>query len=204
MKKTLALSVNDLSDLDLQDIAMKISGGMTDNEYLPRSAAAAAAFCELTERFIKAIAAARSRDIVVVSQKNDIRQMLIIKMKELGALVVNEANGQLTPLISSGFPLAERVEEVILKDPEGFKVLPGANNGEIILQVRRVIGAKSYLYQYTPDPLTPESVWETVPGTRCKKVITDLPMGVKYWFRMAAVGPKNQVVYTRELWRYVA
>lgn len=204
MKKTLALSVNDFSDLELQDIAMKITGGMTNNEHLPKSAAVAKEFGVLVNRFIKATAKAKSRDLVQVSRKNDIRQMLIIKMKELGALVINEANGQLTPLISSGFPLAERVQEVILKDPEGFKVLPGANNGEIIMQVRRVIGAKSYLYQYTPDPLTAGSVWETTPDTRCKKTIANLPLGVKFWFRMAAIGPKNQVVYTRELWRYVA
>ena len=72
------------------------------------------------------------------------------------------------------------------------------------MQVKRVLGAKTYMYQYTRDPLTEDSQWETVYSTQCKKVITNLPLGVKYLFRMAAIGPRDQIVYTGILNRYIA
>lgn len=132
------------------------------------------------------------------------RLVLIKKMKQLGEYVINESGGKITPLISSGFPIVMPGSEVILSEPVGFKISPGPKNGEMILQVRRVMGAKSYLYEYTPDPLTPESHWRSAHSTRCKMVLRDLPLGIKFWFRMAAIGPRNQVMYTDVLERYVA
>jgi hypothetical protein len=67
-----------------------------------------------------------------------------------------------------------------------------------------VKGAKAYMFQYARDPLTDESQWETVTSTQRKKVIANLPLGVKFLFRMAAIGARNQVVYTNVLGRHVA
>jgi hypothetical protein len=62
----------------------------------------------------------------------------------------------------------------------------------------------TYTYQYTPDPLTKESDWQIIYGTRCKKVIKDLPLGTKWRFRMGVIGPRNQMIYTEPLARYIA
>lgn len=107
-------------------------------------------------------------------------------------------------MITSGFLIAKPKDEIELAEPEDFRILPGLNNGEIIMRVKRVIGAKAYSFQYTPEPLTPNSKWEAIYGTTCKKTITNLPLGVKFLFRMAAIGPRDQVVYTNILSRYIA
>ena len=125
-------------------------------------------------------------------------------MKILGEYVILASQGEETKLISSGFPLTQPGGETVLTKPQRFRISPGRNYGEIIMQVKRVPGAKSYMYQYTSDPLTKDSVWESIGSTRCKAVIKGLPLGQKIWFRMAAIGPNGQVVYTEPVWRYIS
>ncbi|MFL5745526.1 MAG: hypothetical protein ACJ751_12725 [Niastella sp.] len=72
------------------------------------------------------------------------------------------------------------------------------------MQISRVKGARSYLYQWTPNPVTSESIWQSIPGTRCKKTIKSLPLGVNYAFRMVAIGSRNQLLYTNILSRYIS
>ena len=193
-----------MPELDFQITAMHIASSMTDNENFPDAAPVTKEINDLVDQFSQAIAKARNRDLYEISHKNDIRAALTEKLKELGTYLMKEAKGNQTLLISSGFPLYSGPSEVVLSKPDGFKVLPGPHSGEIILQVRRVIGAKSYLFEYTPDPLTPDSRWTTIYSTRCKTVIKDLPLGIRFLFRIAAIGSNGQMVYTEVLGRYVA
>lgn len=203
MKKKLALNFKETRDQDLSLLALSIVDKMTNNEHFPGSGHMVTELKQVQDQFRNALVHARSRDVEKVSHKKDIRLIMIKKMKELGEYVLTAAKNEETPLISSGFPLAKHAGETTIHRPDGFKIMTGANEGEIIMQARRVPGAKSYIYQYTREPLTKESVWETIVDTRCKKIITNLPPGVKFVFRMAAVGPKNQVAFTEALRRYV-
>lgn len=132
------------------------------------------------------------------------REKLILQLRELGEWIQKRSNGAETPLKASGFLITKPKEVIELAEPTEFRILPGKNNGEIIMRVKRVIGAKAYLFQYTPDPLTPESKWEAFYSTTCKKTITNLPLGVKYLFRIAVIGPRDQIIYTNILTRYIA
>jgi hypothetical protein len=112
-----------------------------------------------------------------VAIKNDLRNLLIGALKQLGQHVALVAKGNVALLLSSGFPLTKSKGETVLSEPQDFKVSAGRNYGEVILKIKRVPGTKSYLYQYTPDPITEASVWKSIIGTRCKKTIKDLPLG---------------------------
>jgi len=94
--------------------------------------------------------------------------------------------------------------QVTLQKPEDFEVLPDKKNGQIILQIKRVKGAKAYMYQYTRDPLTDNSQWEAIISTQRKIVISNLPLGVKFLFQVAAIGSRNQVAYSEILGRHIA
>ena len=57
-------------------------------------------------------------------------------------------------------------------------------------------GATAYVYEITPSPLTEQSAWESSMNTVSKKMFTALESGKEYNCRVAAVGIKEQVVYS--------
>ncbi|WP_205509793.1 hypothetical protein [Longitalea arenae] len=204
MKRKLALNFKETKDSDLYLIANYVVESMTDNEYFPDPGMMIIELREISTQFSQAMSEAGNKDRVKIAIKNDLKVLLIKKLKEVGAFVRNESKGAETPMFSSGFPIFTPREEIILKAPTHFKVLPGANPGEILMKVRRVHGAKSYQYRWTPDPITPASVWQSEIDTRCKRVIRGLPLGINYWFEMIAIGSNSQMVYTQRLSRYIS
>jgi hypothetical protein len=204
MKKKLSLSFKDYRDEDLNVAAIIIVSKMTGNENFPDAVPLVNELTDLSRRYLDAMSAASLRDMEKVAIKNQLRGHLIRALKQLGLYVTLVAKGNNLLLLSSGFPLTKPKGETVLSEPQEFKVSAGRYYGEVILKVKRVPGAKSYLYQYTPDPLTEASVWKSVIGTRCKITIKDLPLGQKIWFQMAAIGPNEQVVYTAPVWRYIS
>jgi len=204
MKRIISLNFKEINDTDLNMLAFGVANRMTDNENFPDPGFLVIELREISNQFNIALADVGLRDMVKISIKNSLRALLIKKLKEVGEFVIKESKGGATALLSSGFPLIKPEDEVLLNEPANFSIMPGPNPGEIILKVSRVRGARSYLYQWTPAPLTKESVWESIADTRCKKIISGLPLGVNYLFRMAAVGSRNQIIYTAPLNRYIS
>jgi len=204
MKKRLTLNFKETRDSDLAMLALTVANKMTDNEHFPDPGMLIIELEEIGNQFFQAVVDARSRDREKVAYKNNLRVLVVKKLKEAGEFVLTHSANKELPLITSGFILIKSVDEIILKSPKDFKIMPGPRPGEMILKVRRVPGARSYIYQWTPAPLTKESIWESTVDTRCKKVISGLPLGVNYIFRMAAVGSRNQIIYTQPLSRYIS
>jgi len=204
MKKKLVLNFKETRDPDLGMLAYTVANKMTDNERFPDPGMLIIELHEITRQFQSAVVDAMSRDMEKVAIKNSIRILLIQKLKQVGNFVITESKGAEIPLLSSGFDLYKPGDEIVIKAPANFKIKPGPNPGEIIMQISRVKGARSYLYQWTPNPVTAESIWQSVPDTRCKKTIKKLPLGINYAFRMAAVGSRNQLLYTNILSRYIS
>lgn len=204
MKRRLALNFKGVKDTDLWMMAFAVWQKMSGNENFPDPGMLIIELHETGTQFLKSMTEAALGDREKIYIKNSIRNLLIKKLKQVGEFIETEAKGSELLLLSSGFPLIRPVEEIKLKHPSDFKILPGRKPGEMIMKVRAVKGARSYLYQWTPAPVTPESVWQSIADTRCKKVISGLPLGVNYSFRMAVVGARNQLVYTNVLSRYVS
>lgn len=204
MKKKLALNFIETSDSDLHIMAARVAKCMAGNEHFSDPGMLIIEINETNTQYIKALAESGLGDREKVAIKNDLRALLIKKLKQIAEFVQSQANGRELALVSSGFSLIKPTGEMVLNTPVDFQITPGPKPGEMILKVRRVVGARSYLYQWTPAPITPESVWHSIADTRCKKVISGLPLGINYCFRMAAVGARNQIVYTGVLSRYIS
>lgn len=204
MKRRLALNFKGTRDADLYVVAYRVYDKMIDNENFSDPGMLIIELGEINQQFQSAMTEAAYGDRVKLSIKNDVRVLLIKKLKKIGSFVQNEADGAETILFSSGFPLVKPLEEIYLGSPDDFKILPGSKPGEIIMKIRAVRGARSYQYEWTPAPAGPESKWESVTDTRCKKVISGLPLGVNYCFRMAVVGSRSKVIYTEVLSRYIS
>lgn len=204
MEKRLALNFKETKDEDLYKIASVVTYHMTENEYFPDPGMLIIELGEITAQFWQAMSDAGSKDRIKISIKNDLKALLIKKLKEVGEFVKTESKGTETAMLSSGFPLFTPKEEIILKPSTDFKILPGRSPGEIIMKTNRINGAKSYLYRWTPHPITKESLWQSEIDTRCKKVIKGLPLGINYCFQMAAIGSNSQIIYTAIQSRYIS
>ena len=204
MKRKLALNFKGVKDADIWMLAVHVHLRMNGNEKLPDPGMLIIELNEICRQFREAMTDASMGDRLKIAIKNEVRTLLIKKLKQVGEFVNKEANEREELLWSSGFDLIKPVDEIKIKNPNDFQILPGPQPGQIIMKVRGVKGARSYLYQWTPAPVTRESVWQSIADTRCKRVISGLPLGMDYCFRMAAVGARNQIVYTHVLNRYIS
>jgi hypothetical protein len=204
MKKELTLNFRKYNDSDLDQMAFYICEKLTNNEDFPDIQPLLPPVRKTAEQFQHARRDAAFGDTQKIIIKNDFKEKLISLLRELGEIISIKSNGDEWLLIRSGFEIGKPPKKITLEKPEEFQVLPGKINGQIILQAKRVKGAKAYLYQYTRGPLTDDSTWETINSTKRKIVISNLPLGVNFFFRMAAIGSRNQVVYTDVLSRYIA
>jgi hypothetical protein len=204
MGKKLALSFRKYNEPDLNAIAWDVTHAMAENGDFPDLQPLLPPIRETAEQFQVAMTAARLGDSLKIMIKNDLKEKLISLLRELGELVEKRSNGDDVLLVRSGFVLTKPLKEVTLQKPEDFIVLPGKINGQIILQIKRVKGAKAYMYQYTRDPLTDNSRWESITSTQRKIVISDLPLGVKFLFQVVVIGSRNQAAYSEILGRFIA
>ena len=72
----------------------------------------------------------------------------------------------------------------------------GEQPGELLVSVRTVKGAAAYLHQYSTDPLLAETSWKGMNSTASKCKLAGLTPGTTYYLRVAAIGAKDQVLYS--------
>jgi hypothetical protein len=196
MKNKITTGFESLTDPGFETKASDICASMSSN---PNFATTIPALTDVTSQlqaYSAGLTAAQSKDRNAVATKNQLRENLTDLLTQLGSYVMAVANGDKAKLISSGFDLAKEGESTPLSKPDNIQLTDGKNAGELIVKVTAVKGAKSYVHQYTSDPLTPNSDWAQVITTTSKYTIKNLSSAQKYWCRVAAVGSLNQVVYS--------
>ena len=85
-----------------------------------------------------------------------------------------------------------------------FRIDNGSNPGELVGKVKREKGVITYLYQYATDAMLAQDNWQSVPCSKSSCIITDLQPGTKYNCRVAAIGPREQIMYSDTVARIVA
>lgn len=76
--------------------------------------------------------------------------------------------------------------------PGSFNITGGDADGEVDVSWNPVDGAKTYLIEQSPDPITATSWKQASATTKSKDTIGGLLSGTRYWFRVAAVGTGGQ------------
>lgn len=204
MNRKLALNFRKYDDGELDGIAFFICQKLRNNNDWPDLQALLPPVEKTLEQFQHYRREAWTGDTNMILLKNDFKEKLISLLRELGETVQLKAKGDEWLIIRSGYDVAKPPKKANLEKPEEFKVLPGPMNGQIILQAKRVKGAKAYQFQYTRGPLNNETKWETITSTQRKIVISDLPLGIQFFFQMAAIGARNQITYTEIVPRFIA
>ena len=156
-----------------------------------------AAMTTARDNFADALSKSIDGGIIEKAIKNQRRQELVDQHHLMIPYVLMTAAGDRVRAIESGYTIAkDPTPRPEVTAPENLKVENGPNAGELLLSFGKVAGARSYVYQSTPEPRTDASVWSMEVGTVRKQLFTGLDTAKRYWIRVAAVGVKGVTVYS--------
>jgi hypothetical protein len=202
MTHKIATTFKKASDAKTMHIGHCVGAKMDNNPNFPDPPEALAAVQKLLPEAQTAINNASRRDKEMVSIKNDKKAQLVGLLSILAEYVTNTCNGDKSMLLSSGFELTRAKGERPLTPVSSLQVTIDKPH-EATTRIKRVIGARVYIHQYTMDPLTDDSVWTDALVTDTSHTFTDLPSAVKHWFRVVVVGANGQKEYSPTVARII-
>lgn len=191
------------SDMKLLKFGYQVLDIMDDNLIYTNSPLVKAVLQKSCDDFRVAGSMAGRKDRALLSAKNDRKADLVRDLDILNVYVTETCKGDKTMLLQSGFEIVgfknESEELLPIKEVKVVSELPGTAT----IRVSKVARAKSYVFQYTADPLSNDSVWvsETVLGR--EHTFSDLNSVARYWFRVIAIGKGNQKVYSPPVARVI-
>ncbi len=191
------ISFTSLSDGNLEAKALSIIDAMTDNPNFPNPVPPLSDLSAALTDYSNALSGAKTKDRTMVAIKNIKREALIAVLRNVAAYVSFTANGNRSVITSSGFDISkEGKTPQTMSAPKNFKITIGKAPGQAFSSVGGVKGVKTYAHQYTADPLTDTSVWQSEYVTTRFHTFNGLTSGKKYWFRVAVLGTGGQIEYT--------
>jgi hypothetical protein len=157
----------------------------------------AAEMDEVIEAFDAAIQKALSGNKQDGIYRDQLRDLLIEKLHLLGNFILFASGNDAAKAQSSGYHISKpREPKAPITTPENPVVTNGANPGELGMKCNKVAGASAYMWEYTEGTITESSVWNSQTTTASKHVFTGLKRGVTYNCRVAAIGPRQQKMYS--------
>ena len=196
-------SFNRGRDGDLVNTSFLIVESMTNNVHFPNPNPALAELTKAAQEYQTAFFNAVGRDLTMVSNKHDKRAVLRTLLTQLAEHVSTVAKGDRTVLLTSGFTLAKANGEVSTLKPIDKLLVDTETPEQAVTRVRKVHGAKAYIHQYTTDMVTTQTQWVSRTITDPSCTFTGLQPGVKYAFRVIAIGPGEQSVYSPIVSRFI-
>jgi hypothetical protein len=139
--------------------------------------------------FSESLPLARSGSRSSIATKNANKAVFAQKLQRMATYVNLTAMGDAAVLLTSGFVLEkENGAHVEPETPQDILVMNGLNSGDMMIGVGIAVGAKSFIFQYTTDPVTEKSVWVSEGSTLKRHTFRNLVPGSRLWFRVIAVG----------------
>jgi hypothetical protein len=194
-----------MSDENLLVKANQIRAAMTANPAFTDPSPSLVTLEEAIEVFSTALDACRDGDRQKAAVKNQKKEQLVEVLHLLADFVVFKSEGDIVTATSSGFSVRKAAAP---REPitaaQNVRLLQGPNSGELIGKASRVAGATSYVHQYATEAEMAQGKWNSMPSSRVTVRITNLQPGTLYYYRVAAVGPKDQLVYSVVISRIAA
>lgn len=180
-----------LRDNDLMGFAHDVTVKMTGNPVFSDPPAALGNLEKVLPEYRVAITNARGGDEEMRFIRKAKRAEVIALLSELVEYVTLTCNGDPAKLVSSGFELNKARGTKAMSPIKELKVTID-RTGEAVTVVKKVAGAKAYIHQYAPDPLTGDNVWINRVTTTPSYTFTGLKSKDKYWFQVIAIGLNGQ------------
>jgi hypothetical protein len=203
MKLKIKKSYRRVSDLKTLGMGDRVSDSLKGNEKFPEAETTRLNLENKCNDFRKSISIAGRKDRTLSSAKNDLKAELVSLLDGLADYVTTTSNGDKTMLLSSGFDITGDKDLSQALAPIEKLVVVSDQPGQATTRVKRVAGARSYVHQYTADPLSPDSVWVSETTTEREHTFSSLKSVVRYWFRVMAIGKGKQSVYSMPVARVI-
>jgi hypothetical protein len=194
MKLKIKRSYRRTSDIKALKLGDRVTDSLEDNAKFPEANATRTKLEKTCNDFRGAISIAGRNDRTLSSAKNDIKAELIGLLDDLADYVTTISNGDKTMLLSSGFDITGEKDLSQVLSPIEKLVVVSELPGQATTRIKRVAAARSYVHQYTTDPLSPDSVWVSETSTDREHTFTNLQSVARYWFRVIAIGKGKQAV----------
>jgi hypothetical protein len=180
----------------LQSRKNKILRGMRGNPNFPTTVAAVQeaedAGRELDDLMLQIKMGNRS----LIPRRDVVATNLIELLTIIGNEATSVANGSFEMLSSSGFELySDPTPAAPVTAPEGLTVTDDEISRGFKVKIKKVASASTNAYQWTTDPITPESVWESSYVKYVECVIDGLEPQTKYWVRVGAVAKDGVIAF---------
>ncbi len=177
---------------------------MTANANFPNVVPTAANMAIAADDFEAAMANASTGNRDLIVNKN-VQKSTLQGMMRNWALYVNLlSDGNLEMLVSSGLPLTKEPAPSVLGVPENLVINQAVSPGSVEVSFKTVDNAINYRYEWAPNPVSANTVWQNTACTFRKLVISNLEQGTNYWFRVRAYGTKKQETVSSEVLEFVA
>jgi hypothetical protein len=141
------------------------------------------------DEFSTALADAADGGSTLTSIKNDKRAALVAMLRDLASYVQVTCKGDLTILLTSGFPIQkpQRNPIGVLPAPASLRLTLGSRTGELDAAMPPVLGAAIYNWKLVKAD-APTVVLQTAQTTAASSSFTGLTPGVIYTAQVNAVG----------------
>jgi hypothetical protein len=180
-----------LSDSDAQLVKdiNRIFTSMTGNPSYPKAVALLLLVKAALDQFIAALAAAGGGGVALTAVKNDKRDALCTLVRSLAGDVTDECDGDLTVLLTSGFPIQKPQHFPIgdLPAPGAPTLALGVHSGDLNAAVTPVYGAVTYNWQVALAS-APTVILHTDETTAANTSFSGLTPGQIYVVTVNAVG----------------
>jgi hypothetical protein len=137
----------------------------------------------------------------IMGQKSVALDMLL--MQE-ASYVQSSSGGDKAKIESAGFDVRDTPTPIgQLPPPAEPKAVPSQNPGTIHLTWKKVRGAKSYLVERAVDSNQPLEWAAAAMSTKTKAIVNTMVSGMRFWFRVAAIGSAGQGAWSEPISKIV-
>jgi len=203
MQATISTKYRRSSDKALLQLCYQIADTLKDNPAFPDPMPTLAVFLIACDDFRVAVSLSSRKDRALQSAKNDKKAHLIGLLDDLVKYVTTKCNGDKTMLLKSGFNIVGLKSVSSNLEPITDLKVESELPGQVTIRVKRVTGARSYVFQYTTDPLGPDSIWLSETSIEREHTFSNLKSVARYWFRVIAIGKGKQAVYSASVARVI-
>ena len=179
--------LNDATDSQLISDTSGIVQALTANAIYPTPTPTLAAVSTALAAFTHALAAAAEGGIPLTLAKNDARAALAGLLRELASYVQLACKGDLTKLLTSGFPVQKAVRTPVgILPPPAVTVKLGSKSGDLAAKLAPMAGAAIYNWRVTTAS-SPAAPVFTAQTTAASHTFAGLTPGVVYQVTANAV-----------------
>lgn len=196
MVPTILKSYKRDNDSELGTSATRVTEGMDNNTNFLDPPPAYVALKTLLPEYRTAVANAKGRDSVAVSLKKDLKGKVVGYMSELDAWVTEKCKGDRTMLLTSGFYISGEKGKVVAEPVITNLEVELGRAGILTTKIKRVARCRGYWHQYSTEPPTSTTNWQSESTLQPEFTFTGLISGRTYWVRVAIFSKSGQWIYS--------